>query len=607
MIPKYKIEIYDPTPALRYTIESNALNIRTDKVLTSNVGTFSFAIPTMMGGNPVYHDIALFDTAKFYFGYDTVDATPSFVGKVYQIHGTSTKDGIFRIIKGRDQGEVLLRRFKGMKDWVNIDASVIATELANDLGLGTGDITADTTDENHRIDIDKHERYFDFLQKVSDYWKDAGSQVKKDFHVDADNDLVWGSRPYRTVGVETLTVGDNIRSYGVVRDLTSVKNKIWVYGKHGKPNDSSLDLGTDMATPEPGDTTVDAISASGQKVLNVTATASFSEDDEVLIYDWGNRYEKNTVDTIQAGVSLTMVNDLAYAYQIGDYVFQLPGWTPGFANVTLAAVNGANEYKVGARAIEATAAAASDNGMTYMPLTNLNMNYYPRINFWAMSKTDASPLYIRLDDVNFNQAWYYTGKQLGPDKDSWSFFNIPAGRDNETGWEFWAANFDWSNIFEIAFVADDVNDGELIIDGFYLGNRRFGYTSNDATSQTNYGIQEMVVVDDDLSSDADCQRRGAALLYQLKDPVVRVDIETLGNTNILVGDQLSLTIPAENISAVHDVIKVTQAFSNFGWVTLLTALNTSSSRRIPSRSNAEYFTSKFADQRDIGRGLNLLK
>jgi len=616
VIPKYKIEVYTPAPALRYTIESDAFSIRTEEVLTSNIGTFSFSIPTEKNGVPIYYDIALADTVKIYFGYDSVSATPYFVGKIYQIHGSKAIDGgTTRTIKGRDQGEVMLRRFKGMDDFVAETAHDITDELATDLGLGTGDIEANANAETHRIDIDKHERYFDFLQKVSDYWVNAGTQVKQDFHVDADGDLYWHSRPFRTTGVETFTVGKNIKSYGVVRDLTSVKNKIWVYGKRGKPNDSSLDLGTDMATPEPGDTTVDGVSASGQKVLNVTATADFTAGDTVLIYDWGNRYEKNTIDTIQAGISLTMDNNLVYNYQIGDYVFELPAWTPGFANVTLAAVNGAGpppQYKVGSRAIQATAAAASDNGLTYMPTANLNLNYYPRLNFMAMSETDTKQMYVRLDDSSFNQAWYYLPRLI---VDEWKVFNIPVGRDNENGWIVWDvdSNFDWSDVFAVTFVHDDVVNGELIIDGFYLDNRRYtiddtyyGYTQN-AASITSYGTHEMVHIDDNLSSDADCLRRGEALLYQLKEPVVRVDIETQGNNNVLIGDRLSLTIPAENISAVsYDVVKVTNIFYAQGWITLFTSVNTSDSRCVPSRSNAEFLNRKFAEQRDIGRGLNLL-
>jgi hypothetical protein len=61
-------------------------------------------------------------------------------------------------------------------------------------------------------------------------------------------------------------------------------------------------------------TTVDANSASGQKVLNVTATTMFTAGDVVVINYQGDREESKTIDTIQAGVSITMTANLDYAH-----------------------------------------------------------------------------------------------------------------------------------------------------------------------------------------------------------------------------------------------------------------------------------------------------
>ena len=68
-------------------------------------------------------------------------------------------------------------------------------------------------------------------------------------------------------------------------------------------------------TPAIVNTTVDALSAAGQKVLNVTATANFVAGNTVCIDDGeGGNNEYAEIDTIQAGVSLTMVANLANAY-----------------------------------------------------------------------------------------------------------------------------------------------------------------------------------------------------------------------------------------------------------------------------------------------------
>ena len=67
----------------------------------------------------------------------------------------------------------------------------------------------------------ENKRYFDVLRSLSDYWYDAGTQIKKGFYVDVDNDVVWKSRPLRSAGVEAFTGGDHIISYQVIRDVSS--------------------------------------------------------------------------------------------------------------------------------------------------------------------------------------------------------------------------------------------------------------------------------------------------------------------------------------------------------------------------------------------------
>lgn len=66
----------------------------------------------------------------------------------------------------------------------------------------------------------------------------------------------------------------------------------------------------------PLSTTVDATSAAAQKVLNVTATTSFAVGDVVLIDPdaSGGGTETKTVASIQAGISLTMTENLTYEH-----------------------------------------------------------------------------------------------------------------------------------------------------------------------------------------------------------------------------------------------------------------------------------------------------
>ena len=59
---------------------------------------------------------------------------------------------------------------------------------------------------------------------------------------------------------------------------------------------------------------IDAVNAAGQKVLNVTSTTGFSEDEFVTINAGGDRAETRKIYTIQDGVSLTFTVDLTYTH-----------------------------------------------------------------------------------------------------------------------------------------------------------------------------------------------------------------------------------------------------------------------------------------------------
>ena len=63
-----------------------------------------------------------------------------------------------------------------------------------------------------------------------------------------------------------------------------------------------------------GSTTVDANSAADQKVLNIADTADIHVTDPIIIDSTGDREEWGIVDSIQAGVSITMQDNLLYTH-----------------------------------------------------------------------------------------------------------------------------------------------------------------------------------------------------------------------------------------------------------------------------------------------------
>lgn len=62
------------------------------------------------------------------------------------------------------------------------------------------------------------------------------------------------------------------------------------------------------------ETSVDVTSAIGQKVLSVTATTGYVAADKVIIGRGTVREEEAVVNTVQAGVSLTLISNLTYAH-----------------------------------------------------------------------------------------------------------------------------------------------------------------------------------------------------------------------------------------------------------------------------------------------------
>jgi len=531
--PVYKIEIYDTTPTLKHTITSDAINIQVKEVVNETPGIFSFILPTKKNGSTYYYnDVVQGWTAKIWMDYDSVSGDPLTVGTIYNISATlSTREGYIRVFVGMNQGEVLKRRQK-TKYWYNIGASTIVTQLANDLSLGTTEIATDATQVILEV---CNEPYWTVLRKVSDYWKDAGTQIKKDFYVTWDNKLLWKARPLRSgASVETLTAGENIVSYNVNRDLKSVGNKLKIYGVRG------------LHYPTDGDAWTEA-STTG----------------------WSITCDQGTHD--------------------------------GSVSVS------ANAYEVGTKSLRAL--SAEDWGHTAMLITKVlspvetlynvdstHLKFWiqtatcPAVDWWVMLYAPDSSNYFKIQPG----VRIVSTEMKHFDLSMREFTSI-------TG------NPDKSDIASIVWRIGVVGGAySTYIDGLHFADKRFRSVEEDATSQTNYGIREFTETDDSLLSNSDCQKRGQAYLYQMKDPPIRLDVVTPLNTNIKIGDRLSMTIPAEGISAVNfDVLSVEHNISVAGAVTRAIMVNSANRRRVQAITPNEILKEQVAIQKKAARGIQL--
>jgi hypothetical protein len=144
------------------------------------------------------------------------------------------------------------------------------------------------------------------------------------------------------------------------------------------------------------------------------------------------------------------------------------------------------------------------------------------------------------------------------------YAELGPAREAITGYEKWVRVGDpsWYNLQGITsykiwnnVVTEYCNNG---IDGLYFSGLRWYAFGEDAGSQTNYGLRECVITDDRVHSNAEATNYVATWKAQKKDATLQLDVITLLDTNILVGDRIPITIPNENLTGIldFDVIRV---------------------------------------------------
>jgi len=521
--PSYKIEVYDTSDALVHTITSDVITCNVKLRTTTEPSTFSFVLQGQSGRSYFYNDIGLNYKVKIYMGYGTLAAGDlQLVGKILKI----TNDGDdprLRVFEGKDLGEQLERQFVTNTHFNDTGTAVVAS-LASDAGIfDLYKLSAAASTVTLTV---RTESYWDVLRKISDYWVDADHKIQRDFYVDNENELVWKSRPIRTVGVETLTVGANITSYKVIYDLFAVKNSITVYGAASAfwPNDKDEETEVDT---------------------NWTATSGTLSAEHVVL---------TPVEGSEA-ILCQHADTTAPDYeQTVDFELALPT-------------------------------------LNIRDINKLNFYYYPGRSAPAMTYT-TQQVYIYAPDAA--NCFYF---DLAGAADTWTFFSKELGPEYEydateqpTGWHV-TGSPNWWNMQAVRFLGEaSTVSGTLLfgVDKLWFSPYRWVGSASDATSQTNYGLREAEYTDENLLSNDECDKRAESLLMQFKDRVLAVQCVCVGNTNILRGDRLSLTLPAENISAVNfDVVNVEHSYRNGDFTTTFEAIYDVANRSFPPTTPAE--------------------
>jgi hypothetical protein len=553
--PQNTVIIYDKDDHIKHTLENHAI-IRAKQFLTSQIGNFtinttSFDDIPKLG---TYTDVVTWDKVAIWIKDGTINTTtdtPIFKGRVTSTTGTFGDGGAITI-SGLDQGEVLLRRIKTHKLWTATDAHDIVDAICADLGLGTAHVEANANHVTLPIDI---QTYWDVLKKVSDYWVDAGNQIKNDFYVNSDLELVWAARPLRTAAVETLTFGEDFAQYTLTTDGSEIKNHLAIYGKK-TPFNAKDPNSIGRKYPVNGDSwTYDA---------NWVATE-------------GTISSANASPAPKVGATwLKCLSDAAARTHFHHHVEGLTFWVEGVEGY------GILEFwacRHGAPAV------GSFKCRIYCPDVG---NSYETI----------------LADPGVDDTWAHYYMALGTS----NTYNATTNPDGI--WTVTAGSPSWDTMKGIEFESLHLT-GEtdfIGLDGLSFSYGRWRSLVENAASQTAYGIRDTAIVDDDLATDAECEIRGQSLLWQMKDPVQRLDITVPGSNNLLLGDRLPITLLVENLTAANfDVISVEHVLTcGTGWICNLSLQGSVNHRVLSANKPSEIIVRELRRQSDVARGVTIV-
>jgi len=136
------------------------------------------------------------------------------------------------------------------------------------------------------------------------------------------------------------------------------------------------------------------------------------------------------------------------------------------------------------------------------------------------------------------------------------FSNIYNANNNPSGvWTIGAGNPQWSQIsgLQLIISALDVSTYILYDGDFGFLNGPFTGTAEDSASQNAYGLRELTETDEELASDNECNLRANALLDYLKSLAEYLTLTSTvidyGNTPLLAGDKIHVTLPNENVDS----------------------------------------------------------
>jgi len=293
-------------------------------------------------------------------------------------------------------------------------------------------------------------------------------------------------------------------------------------------------------------------------------------------------------------------------------------WENGWVATIGAVASNADAPKIGATCTRGTSNGSSEceYHKTFSQTWVEGLAGYGAVEMWnRRSQATVDYLFqVRLWAPDSNN-YYEADFDCGPSNGVWGFGRKAIGvhntydvTENPDGEWVATGNPTWENLQGIEIYAQSGVSFTFDVDGLCFNYGRWRHSTSNGASITAYGQRDLIIVDDQLGNDAECQSRAETLLYQLKDPVKKLDVTTPGNRNILKGDRLSISLPAENISAAnYDVLTVDHFLDvQQGWLTKAALVNSANVRSAPATSPDQIIIRQFKKLQDIARGMQTI-
>jgi hypothetical protein len=297
----------------------------------------------------------------------------------------------------------------------------------------------------------------------------------------------------------------------------------------------------------PRNSKTSSVSLSGRLEVSIYERSIFRKRDKIYVF--GAAEKKYPLDGDSWTETLDIDNDTINDWLSGS----------GTGSVSLAT----DRVAIGTYSVKHTTNTPDYYGRLWLVIPSgwqPNLNKFPSIQF-QISREAAFSNQANLILIDNTGKWAVREFNI-PQEDQWHLIKFNAGKKYENEWNWVDDGFNWEIINEILW---DVHFPGTGTGSFRVDNLFFNRCRWSATYGT--GERELAEVDEELHSDNECLLRAKALYDYLSGTAeylkVTSSVIDYGNTPILAGDRIWVTIPNENIDGYYRVISAEYHLTKF--------------------------------------------